>query len=145
MPTGSERATLQGIAIQIVDLTNAERARAGLATLVREVDLENIGFQRSDDMAARHYFSHNDPVSGEAVIFPLADAAGYNGSVGENLGRSNVGLDDLPSAILRGWMNSAAHRANILDPTFAFIGVGVAWDDQSGVWLVTQVFAGQKR
>ena len=46
------------------------------------------------------------------------------------------------SEVMTAWMNSAAHQANILDPNFSELGVGVAADKFGNLYW-TQVFADQ--
>ncbi len=38
------------------------------------------------------------------------------------------------------FMSDAAHRDNILHPSYAYIGVGIAYNGQ--LWLMVQNFAG---
>jgi len=42
--------------------------------------------------------------------------------------------------VLKAWMDSPSHRANILDPHLDHLGVGVAFDASSGRWYTTQDF-----
>jgi uncharacterized protein YkwD len=77
-------------------------------------------------MAARRYFEHETPDG----IEPLSRmvAAGYSrdgGSVGENLYWGET-IVPTPIDALDAWMHSPGHRANILRPEFAEVGVGVA-------------------
>jgi uncharacterized protein YkwD len=43
-------------------------------------------------------------------------------------------------SVVRSWMESRAHRANILDPDLTHLGVGVAYDKTKGAWYATQDF-----
>jgi uncharacterized protein YkwD len=75
-------------------------------------------------MATQRYFSH---VSADGRTFDVRMRnAGYAGRyLAENIawGGSYVGT---PRRIVAGWMNSAGHRANILNGTLRDSGVGVA-------------------
>jgi hypothetical protein len=51
----------------------------------------------------------------------------------------NVGMGGSASSIHQAFMNSAPHRANILDHDFTQVGIGTAYDDK-GVLYITQVF-----
>jgi uncharacterized protein YkwD len=86
-------------------------------------------------MAARGYFSHTTP---EGVAFSTRiTSAGYRWSgAGENIAKGQR----TPADVMTSWMNSAGHKANILNCGFKNIGVGVVADAQGSlVW--TQNFA----
>jgi len=70
-------------------------------------------------MAARNYFSHDSPDG--TTPSDRAEAAGYPDPSGENLAR---GYPDAGS-VIEAWMNSAGHRANILNCDSKAIGAGV--------------------
>ena len=46
-------------------------------------------------------------------------------TIGENIGWGGGSLAT-PRSMVRGWMNSAGHRANILSRGFRMIGIGIA-------------------
>lgn len=125
----------------VVELINAERARAGLSVLVRDETLMTIARQRSEDMVRRGYYGHHDPETGDPVVFKLLAAHGYGGVAGENVDRQ-MGPGTAAAAArisVRAWLNSAAHRQNIMDPAYRRTGVGSALDSSGRVYL-TQVF-----
>ena len=56
----------------------------------------------------------------------------YN--IGENIAMGQI----TPAEVVRDWMNSPGHRANILDPSYVYIGVGYCndhWVQQFGFEL----------
>ncbi|MER6301677.1 CAP domain-containing protein [Kitasatospora sp. NPDC001539] len=119
---------------QVVDLVNAERAKAGCAPVTAEPRLASAAQSHSDDMADRNYFDHASPEGYHADH--RIEAAGYRWSTwGENIAR---GQKD-PAAVMDAWMNSPGHRANILNCAFKQLGVGVR-TGSGGPWW-TQVFA----
>ena len=85
--------------------------------------------------AARGYFSHTTP---EGVDFATRiTKAGYRWSgAGENIAKGQR----TPADVMTSWMNSAGHKANILNCGFKNLGVGVA-ADASGALVWTQDFA----
>jgi hypothetical protein len=101
---------------------------AGLTPLVANAELTTAAQRHSDDMVARKYFSHT---SADGRMFSQRiSAAGYltgarSYSLGENIA-SGSGSLGTPQKIVAGWMNSAGHRANILNASFRDSGVGVA-------------------
>jgi uncharacterized protein YkwD len=113
------------IASALIDLTNTERSRAGLATLRPEPRLMHAAQLQADQNAR---FGRLDHVLPEAPYPRPQDrlaAAGYPWQAsGENLA---FGYPDA-SSVVTGWMNSSGHRANILNGTFTEIGVGYALD-----------------
>jgi uncharacterized protein YkwD len=113
----------------VLVIVNAERARAGCKALTVDSRLAAAARKHSADMAARDYFSHTTP---NGVTFSQRiDAEGYRWSlVGENIA---AGQRDA-TEVMRDWMNSPGHRANILNCQFRNIGIGVVQNGKSPVW-----------
>ncbi|MFF2751997.1 CAP domain-containing protein [Kitasatospora sp. NPDC058048] len=119
---------------QVVDLVNVERGKAGCGPVSAEPRLASAAQAHSDDMANRNYFDHASPEGYHADH--RIEAAGYSWSTwGENIAR---GQKD-PADVMKSWMNSPGHRANILNCSFKQLGVGVR-TGANGPWW-TQVFA----
>ena len=109
-------------------LLNARRAEAGLPALTASEPLAIAARGHSEDMGRRRYFAHDTPDGREPA--DRIGTAGYprtGVTVGENLawGEETAGT---PVAIVKGWMESPGHRANILRPEFREIGIGFAYD-----------------
>lgn len=123
-PTATRTATttpLPNPERQLVDLVNAERARAGCAPLRIDPRLHGSAQKHAEDMATRGFFDHVNPegVRAEARI----TAAGYRWSQwGENLDRGPT----TPAAVFARWMDGGIHQSNMLDCGFKDIGVGFA-------------------
>ena len=67
--------------------------------------------------------------------------AGYRWSIaGENIAKGQA----TPADVMRGWMKSPGHAANVLNCGFRNIGIGVA-ADTDGSLLWTQDFATAKK
>ncbi|MGW6128463.1 CAP domain-containing protein [Cellulomonas sp. NPDC055163] len=115
----------------IVGRVNQVRAENGLAPLQYRARLGEVAEAWTVEMARTRVLSHNPQVG--AQIEP-----GWS-SWGENVGYAG-GYGDNAERIFTGWMNSAGHRANILDPRFTSIGVGAALDSRGYLWS-TQNFA----
>lgn len=101
--------------------TNSERAANGQAALSLNSKLTNAAQAKANDMTARNYWSHNTPEGNPPWVF--VDAEGYSYlKAGENLAYGfNTSSDTIT-----GWMNSAGHRANMLDSGFTEVGFGFA-------------------
>lgn len=109
-------------------LVNQERTSRGLPRLRLNQKLSTAADRHSGDMVVKNYFSH-DSLSGASFVDRIR-RAGYlrnarSWSAGENLAWGS-GDRGTPEAIMRAWMNSAGHRANILTGRFREIGIGVA-------------------
>ena len=105
---------------------NVQRSSAGLAALTIDARLVQVARQRAQDMAARNYFSHTSP-TGETA-FTVLDQIGYAYQLaGENIARNNYPDSESVQVSMTGFMNSPTHRANILEPAFRRVGIGVAF------------------
>jgi uncharacterized protein YkwD len=135
-PPGSG-GTPSATASALVDLTNAERARAGLVQVRAETRLMRAAQMQAEQVAAAGRLDHTLPDARYARLEDRLDAAGYRWQLaGENLA---FGQRNAASAI-ETWMQSAPHRANILQASFTEIGTGFVADPNGRPYYV-QVFA----
>lgn len=113
----------------VLVIVNAERAKAGCRALTVDPRLAAAARKHSADMVARDYFSHTTP---DGVTFSQRiDAEGYRWSrVAENIaaGQRNA------TEVMKAWMKSPGHRANILNCQLRNIGIGVVQNGRSPVW-----------
>lgn len=113
----------------IFNLVNAEREKAGIKPLVRDARLDATAQARADDMVARKYFSHNDPVDGHKMVNDTNNLAQYNAICysSENISEVVFGgtIDDNISSV-NGWMGSESHRKAILDSQYDITGVAIS-------------------
>jgi uncharacterized protein YkwD len=126
VPAGSDRAG------QVLELVNQERAAAGCRPVTADSRLSAVAAAHSADMRDQGYFDHTN-LAGLSP-FDRAEAAGVPARA-ENIAR---GQGDT-AAVMDAWMDSAGHRANILDCGLTRLGVGIA-DGGGGPWW-TQLFA----
>ena len=120
---------------RVLELTNAERARAGLAPLTLNTQLTQAAQQYSEVLATDGCFAHT---CGPVPDMTQRDAqAGYTGwtTVGENIAAGYP----TPEAVVNGWMESPGHRANILNPDYRELGIGLASGGKYGAYW-TQEF-----
>jgi uncharacterized protein YkwD len=107
------------------DLVNQSRNANGLPGLQVNIDLYLQAAAWSNQLANDQYLHHRTD---------LSEGIGYAWRVlGENVGRG-YSLDQVQTA----FMNSPAHRANILDPRFDTVGVGVTRDANGQYWIVQE-------
>jgi uncharacterized protein YkwD len=127
------------MAVRMLDGVNQVRADAGLAPLADTDPLDAVAADRSADMVTRHYFSHTTPDGLD--VFALLDRRGISfAAAGENLAWTTYGDEKAAASALDGFLGSPPHRANLLDPAYREIGVGVARD--GGTVYFTLVFVG---
>ncbi len=121
-----------GFEAEVLRLVNIERKAAGLRPLQMSKDLSKVALLKSEDMAVFNYFAHTSPNYG--TPFEMMESIGITyKAAGENLA---VGYTS-PEAVVKGWMNSPGHRANILNSLFNKIGIGV-YEGSRTYW--TQMF-----
>jgi uncharacterized protein YkwD len=130
-PRGAGRVQhLNEVERRIYQLTNAERRKRHLSPLDRDNTLVETARAHSDDMLRRDYFSHVDP-DGKTPQQRIAPA--YSRTIaraGENIWGGH-GYDYSDSkltarVIMDSWMSSPGHRANLLNPDYTHLGVGVS-------------------
>jgi uncharacterized protein YkwD len=109
-------------------LMNAERTARGLGRLQSEPLLGRVAAGYARQMVRGQFFDHTSPAG--STMLARIKATSYlrdvtSWSVGENLAWGTGALAT-PRAMVRAWMQSAEHRANLLDRHFADVGIGVA-------------------
>lgn len=119
--------------LEVVRLVNIERQKAGLSPLTHNEELSKVSRVKSQDMADKNYFSHNSPTYKDPFTMMRNFGIKY-GQAGENIAK---GYNDADS-VVKGWMNSPGHRANILNSNFKKIGVG--YINKNGTTYWTQMF-----
>jgi uncharacterized protein YkwD len=109
-------------------LMNAERGARGLALLQDQAALERVAGTYARQMVRQRFFDHTSP--GGSTMLSRIRSTRYlrdvvSWTVGENLAWGSGPLAT-PRATVRAWMQSADHRANLLDAHFRDVGIGVA-------------------
>lgn len=122
----------------IVAYANEGRADYGAGPLAHDALLSAAAQKKADDMAARGYFSHTDP-DGHAPWKWFRSVGYYYYNAGENLAVHFTDATTLNSA----WMKSPTHRANIVNPVYTRVGIGIAQGYYQGykTTFVVQFFA----
>lgn len=119
----------------VLAMVNTERARAEKPCAAVHLDtrLRTAARGHSTDMAQRNYFAHNTPEG--KTPWDWAREAGYRNAIGENIAYGYRTAAD----VMRGWMNSPGHKANILNCAAKALGVGLAYN-ATGTPYWTQLF-----
>lgn len=147
-PAQTRAAAARAIAAQkptalearILELTNQDRAKRGLRTLSWDAGLCLAGREHSREMALLKYFDHTSPTVGAETPADRWERIVRNPPdeymLGENLFYGSI--TDAAWAH-RSLMESPGHRANLLNPAYAYIGIGVYTDTDGHMW-VTEMF-----
>ena len=126
-------AAPEEVAAQAVYLVNQERARYGLLPVKADPSLTAAALSHSQDMAFNDLFNHTGS-DGSTVVTRFVANNYLNWTAGgENIAAGFATAE----AVTTAWMNSAGHRANILNANVREIGVGFVYqpDDQPDVRL----------
>ena len=113
---------------EVIRLVNVERANAGLPPLKKNGSVCQAANTRAGETAVS--FSHTRP-DGRSCFTILEERGISYTSCGENIAAGYR----TPEEVVRGWMNSPGHRANILNEGFEEIGVGVAEVNGTIYWV----------
>ena len=104
---------------EMLKMINEERQKHGLKSLQPDSEMLQVARAHSQDMFARGYFAHDspdgkDPFDRMKAANVRFAAAGENLALAQTVGIAHVNL-----------MNSPGHRANILNPSFGRVGIGI--------------------
>lgn len=107
----------------IVASVNRRRREAGLTPLTVEPRLTRAARLHAGNMAARRELSHTITGTTTSTLRSrIADVDYSYSSIAENIAYGARSVDE----VMGGWMNSAGHRANIMNPEYTETGVGIA-------------------
>jgi len=112
-------ADLKEYSAEVLSLTNVERRKAGVADLTVNEELTNAAFARAAELVA--LFSHKRP-DGSSCFTVYAEYGVSYRAAAENIAAGQL----TPEDAMNSWMNSAGHKANILNEKYNHLGVGVA-------------------
>lgn len=104
----------------LLKATNDQRIEQGLEPLKINSSLDKAAQSKAQDMSDKNYWAHVTPEGNQPWVF--IESANYNyRKAAENLA---YGFETSDSTVA-GWMNSAGHRANVLDPELDEVGFGI--------------------
>jgi uncharacterized YkwD family protein/spore coat assembly protein SafA len=124
----------KNIEVQVQQLVNNERSKAGLKPLQMDWELQRTARIKACDMAENRYFSHQSPSYGSPFDMMKQFGITYK-TAGENIAQGQR----TPQEVMQSWMNSQGHRENILKREYTHIGVGYC--EQGNHWV--QMFIGK--
>ncbi|WP_421385080.1 CAP domain-containing protein [Bacillus salacetis] len=123
---GASEDLKEGFEYQLFDLTNSTRVNHGLSVLSWDEHVRSTARGHSLDMADNNYFNHTN-LDGQSPFDRMQEDDITFTVAGENLAYGQF------SSIFahEGLMNSEGHRKNILKEEYEFLGVGVAFNQES--------------
>lgn len=127
---------------EVLNLVNKERIKRKLKPLKMAQTLLNLANQRAAETSI--YYSHTPPCSKKYSIDKYLDhhEMPYNKYIyaGENIAFGKVGQQNTnPKSVMKDWMDSKGHKANILSKNYSYIGVG-CFKTSTGQLYWTQSF-----
>lgn len=118
---------------EMLDMLNEERRKKGLDPLQADEESKTVARNHSLDMFSRGYFSHISP-EGQTPGNRMRKGGVRFLTSGENLALGQTLL-----ICHNGLMNSPGHRANILNPAYGRVGIGILDGGKYGL-MITQNF-----
>ena len=138
-PSGGNNNITSGLTAdeqEVFDLINAKRVANGLHALKIDDELQNVARIKAQDMVDNNYFSHISPIYGSPFDMIKNFGIKYK-TAGENIAGNSSN-----SGAVEAWMNSSGHKANILNNSFGFTGIGVVKSPKYGK-IYVQMFMGK--
>lgn len=143
---GARTAAISEAAALIVRRVNAARQQQQLAPLAVHRQLT----EAAEGFAA--YMAQTDRYGHQADGRRPAERVGKRGYeyciVAENIGyqysSSGFTTEELAARLVQGWLESPAHRRNLLDSDVTDTGVALARSEQTGNYYAVQLFASPK-
>lgn len=122
--------------LEVFNLINAQRTKNGLSALKIDSEVQNVARIKAKDMVDNNYFSHTSPIYGSPFDMLKSFKVSYK-TAGENIAGNSSN-----SAAVNAWMNSSGHKANILNSSFNYTGIGVVTGSKYGK-IYVQMFIGK--
>lgn len=122
--------------LEVFNLINEQRTKNGLSALKIDSKVQNVARIKAKDMVNNNYFSHTSPTYGSPFDMLNSFKVSYK-TAGENIAGNSSN-----SAAVTAWMNSSGHKANILNSSFNYTGVGVVNGSKYGK-IYVQMFIGK--
>lgn len=133
---GSNDTKLTTDELDVFNLINKQRTNNGLLPLKIDSEVQNVARVKAQDMIDNNYFSHNSPIYGSPFDMLKSYKVSYK-TAGENIAGNSSN-----TAAVNAWMNSSGHKANILNSSFNYTGIGVIKGSKYGK-IYVQIFIGK--
>ena len=134
--SSTQTSTMNSDEKEVFDLINKQRTNNGLQALKVDTETQKVARIKAQDMVNNNYFSHTSPTYGTPFEMLKSFKISYK-TAGENIAANSSN-----SAAVNSWMNSSGHKANILNSSFNYTGIGVVSSPKYGKMYV-QLFIGK--
>lgn len=134
--SSTQTSTMNSDEKEVFDLINKQRTNNGLQALKVDTETQKVARIKAQDMVNNNYFSHTSPTYGTPFEMLKSFKISYK-TAGENIAANSSN-----SAAVNAWMNSSGHKANILNSSFNYTGIGVVSSPKYGKMYV-QLFIGK--
>ena len=121
---------------EVFDLINKQRTNNGLQALKIDNEVQKVARIKAQDMVDNNYFAHESPTYGSPFQMLKSFKISYK-TAGENIAANSSN-----SGAVNAWMNSSGHKANILNSSYNYTGIGVVSSKKYGKMYV-QMFIGK--
>ncbi len=116
-----EASPLLSLEKEVFTLINRERTSRGLSALSYDWQIARTARYKATDMVQKNYFSHTSPTYGSPFTMLKNFGVSFSAAA-ENIAYGQP----TAASVVKAWMNSSGHRANILSPSYTLTGVGAA-------------------
>ena len=134
--SSTQTSTMNSDEKEVFDLINKQRTNNGLQALKVDNETQRVARIKAQDMVNNNYFSHTSPTYGTPFEMLKSFKISYK-TAGENIAANSSN-----SAAVNAWMNSSGHKANILNSSFNYTGIGVVSSPKYGK-IYVQLFIGK--
>lgn len=121
---------------EVFDLINKQRANNGLQALKIDNEVQKVARIKAQDMVDNNYFAHESPTYGTPFQMLKSFKISYK------IAGENIAANSSNSGAVNAWMNSSGHKANILNSSYNYTGIGVVSSKKYGKMYV-QMFIGK--
>ncbi len=134
--TTNSTASMNSDEKEVFDLINKQRTNNGLQALKIDNEVQKVARIKAQDMVDNNYFAHESPTYGSPFQMLKSFKISYK-TAGENIAANSSN-----SGAVNAWMNSSGHKANILNSSYNYTGIGVVSSKKYGKMYV-QMFIGK--
>jgi len=132
-PTVEPAVIIEGLIGELLTAVNADRAAYGLSQLTMTAGLQNTAAIRAQEAFVS--FSHTRP---DGTLCFTAFPSDSGASKAENL--HMISASTTAAEVESSWMNSEAHKENIINSKYTKVGIGV-YQAPNGYWYFVQDFS----
>ena len=121
---------------EVFNLINQQRINNGLPALKVDEEVQRVARIKAQDMVDNNYFAHNSPTYGSPFDMLNSFKVSYKSAA------ENIAGNSSNSEAVTAWMNSSGHKANILNSSYNYTGIGVVSGSKYGK-IYVQMFIGK--